>query len=407
MITVSVAGIASAFILMVVLFIVSLPFIAKIKRRHPWLDGGLMKGLYWYHFVFAVVYYITIMDSASDSVMYYESTQIAYENWLSAYDTSTVFIHFISYPFVNYFSFTYEMMMVLFAWMGYWGFIYFYIFIKENIRFKHVWNGIDLTTLILFLPNMHYWTSSLGKGSIIFFGVALTAYGVSRMTTRKTAILVGLLLVYHVRPHIFLVLSVAIIMGLVTGRQKIPKYQKFMVLAGSAVAVLLLYDKILAFGGLDAENLIGSFDETAAKRASDLAKSGSGLDISSYPFVFKLITFWYRPLFVDAPSLPGMMVSLENLFYIVLTLQIFNRKFFRFISNSSSLVKASSIVFLGTSVAMCSTLSNLGLIIRQKTMIMYFLIFIIFSFMDYKKNIRHTARQKKALQRIPRQSSPA
>jgi hypothetical protein len=298
------------------------------------------------------------------------------------------------------------MMMVLFAWMGYWGFIYFYIFIKENIRIKHLWQGIDLTTLILFLPNMHYWTSSLGKGSIIFFGVALTAYGLSRLTTRKTAILIGLLLVYHVRPHIFLVLSVGIILGLVTGKQKIPMYQKFIVFAGSTIAVVLLYDQILAFGGLDTENLLDSFDETSAKRAHDLARSGSGIDISSYPFIFKLITFWYRPLFFDAPSLPGIMVSLENLFYIILTFQLFNKRFFRFLSTSSTLVKASFVVFLGTSVAMCSTLSNLGLIIRQKTMIMYFLIFMILSFMDYKKLVRLGKKQVKAVKKIPGLSFP-
>ena len=396
MISVSVSGIISALVLIIILYFVSFPLLRKFKNRHPWLSLNLMKGLYWYHALFAIVYYITIMDSPSDSVAYFKMTEQGYPDWLSAYDTSTKFIHFISYPFVNYFFFTYEMLMVLFSWLGYWGFIYFYIFIKENIRFKHSWQGFELTTLILFLPNMHYWTSSLGKGSIIFLGVALATYGLSRLTTRKPALLLGLLLVYHVRPHIFLVLSVAIILGLITGRQKIPTYQKIIVFAGSAIAVLLLYDKILAFGGLDAENLIDSFDQTSAKRASDLARSGSGMDISKYPFILKLITFWYRPLFFDAPSLPGLMVSIENLFYIILTFQFFNKRFLRFISSSSSLVKASLVVFLGVSVAMCSTLSNLGLIIRQKTMIMYFLVFIVLAFMDYKKMIRVVKKEKKA-----------
>jgi len=406
MISVTIGGIISGIILIILLFFISLPFIKQFQARHPWLDGNLMKGLYWFHALFAMVYYITIMDSASDSVAYYQVTELGYTDWLSAYDTSTKFIHFISYPFVNYFFFTYEMMMVLFGWMGYWGFIYFYIFIKENIRFKHIWRGIDLTTLILFLPNMHYWTSSLGKGSIIFLGVALTTYGLSRLSSRKTGLLVGLLLVYHVRPHIFLVLAVGIILGLVTGRQKIPAYQKILVFGGSALAVILLYDKILAFGGLDTENLIGSFDQTSAKRAADLSRSGSGLDISSYPFIFKLITFWYRPLFFDAPSLPGLMVSIENLFYIFLTIKLFNRNFFKFVSSSSSLVKASLVVFLGVTVAMCSTLSNLGLIIRQKTMIMYFLVFIVLSFMDYKEIVRQTKKDKKPIQRVPGLSFP-
>ena len=381
-------------VLIILLYIITLPLLNRFKAKHSWLDLSLMKKLYWYHTLFALVYYITVMSAPSDSVAYYNNTALGYSDWFSSYGTSTVFIHFFAYPFIKYLFFSYEMMMLLFAWIGYWGFIYFYIFIKENIQHKHYWKGWDLTTLILFLPNMHYWTASLGKGSVIFLGVALTVYGLSRLTTRKTALILGLLLVYHVRPHIFLVMSVAIILGLFTGRQKIPTYQKFLVFAGSALAVMFLYSKILLFAGLDSENLVGSFDQTSAKRASDLAKSGSGLDISNYPFVFKLFTFWYRPLFFDSRSIPGLMVSLENLFYIILTGQLFNKKIFKFVKSGSALVKASLVVFLGTSVAMCSTLSNLGLIIRQKTMIMYFLIFIILAFMDYKKEIKIARRQR-------------
>ncbi len=40
---------------------------------------------------------------------------------MDAYGTGTTFIDFVAWPFVNYLGFTYEMMMMLFAWMGYWG----------------------------------------------------------------------------------------------------------------------------------------------------------------------------------------------------------------------------------------------------------------------------------------------
>lgn len=394
------------FLLILLLFVLTIPLLQRLKAKHRWLNVKLLKSLYWYHMFFALVYYITVMSSPSDSVEYYLQSQIGYANWFSAYDTGTGFIHLVAYPFVNYLHFSYEMMMVFFGWLGYWGFVHFYIFFKENLKYVHLFKGFDLVTLFIFLPNMHYWTASLGKGSIIFWGIALTIYGVSRLNTRKVALLIGLLVVYHVRPHIFLVIAAGIIVGLFTGRQKVALYQKVLVFVGAGLAIFFLYDKIIAFSGLESENLLGSFDEISNKRAKDLSKSGSGIDISSYPFPLKLVTFWYRPLFIDAPSLPGLMVSLENLFYIVLTFKLFDKKIIAFLTKSPAPVKASLIIFLGTSLAMCSTLSNLGLIIRQKTMIMYFFLFVVLAFLDYLKEIRMMKRQRQLQQNAPPTNMP-
>lgn len=377
--------VAGALFLIVVLYLITRPVLQGIQPKFKWFQVQLATRLFWYHMLFAGIYYITVMNSPSDSVQYFLQPQTAYESWFDAFDTGTPFMHFLGYPFINYLGFTYEMMMVLFAWLGYWGFVCFYIFFRENIRFKHKWHGYDLVTIFLFLPNMHYWTASLGKGAVIFLGLGLTVYGLSRLNQRKLTLVFGLALIYYIRPHIFMVLAASIIAGLLTGRQKVPLYQKLIVLAGGALALFLLYDKILAFAQVDSDNLVGSFGEMANKRAADLAKSGSGIDISSYPYPLKLLTFWFRPLFFDSPSIAGLMVSLENLFYIMLTFKLFQNGFIPFVSKSSAIVKTSIVVFLGTSLALCGTLSNLGLIIRQKTMIMYFFLFVVVSFLDEKK----------------------
>ena len=92
--------------------------------------------------------------------------------------------------------------------------------------FKHKIQGVDLITLFIFLPNMHYWTASLGKGAIIFMGLAMATYGLSKVKGRKLALIIGMVLVYHVRPHVFLFMLVGIVVGLFTGRQKIPAIQQ-------------------------------------------------------------------------------------------------------------------------------------------------------------------------------------
>ena len=359
----------------------------------------MLQYLYWYHILFALIYYLLTREVRSDSKTYYfMSTQ--YSNWLDSYETGTIFLHFVTYPFTNYLMFSYEMMMVLFSWMGYWGFVYFYIIFRENIRFKHKFFGFDLITLFVFLPNMHYWTASLGKGSIIFFGIAMAIYGLSKIESRKMSLILGLVIVYHVRPHVFLFMAVGILVGVFTGREKVPFYQKAIVFIGSAVTLFLLYDTIIGFVGLDQDNLFESFTEFSDTRAYELSKSaGSGIDTSNYPLILKLLTFWFRPIFFDAPSFIGIVVSFENLLYIFLTLKLVDRRFFAFIKSAPGLVKTSAVTFLATSFALSGTLSNLGIIIRQKSMVMYFLLFLILAFMDYKQNLRLS--KKKVARRNP------
>lgn len=393
-----------AIILIFILFLITQPLLSSLESRYKKFDAGFMSGLYWYHVLFAAIYYIYVQSSRSDSIGYYERAKLAFENWSQAYGTGTTFIDWTAYPFIQYFGFSYEMMMVLFSYLGYLGFVAFYIVFKENIRFKHNFYGIDLITLIFFLPNMHYWTASLGKGSLIFFGLGLTTYGLSKLKSRIFLLSLGLLLIYHIRPHVFFLMAVAIVLGMMTGRHKVPLYQKILVLAGGAVAIALLYDDVLSFASLDSDNLMGSFEALSQHRAYELSKSGSGLDISNYPLIFKLFTFWFRPLFVDAPGPIGIVVSFENLICLVLAAKLISGRFLVFLAKSSALVKCSGIVFLGISFALSGTLSNLGIIIRQKSMVMYFFLFIIVSFLDYLKASENPA--KKTVLRPLKQKAP-
>ena len=393
-----------AVILIVVLFVITLPLLNSFKAGKPWFDANLMKGLFWYHIFFAIVYYVMVMNARSDSVGYYNRAAYEHNDWLSIYTTGTKFIDFVAYPFVKHLGFSYEMMMVLFTYMGYWGFVYFYVFFKENITYPHRFlpntslggrkNGIDMITLFIFLPNMHYWTSSLGKGSIIFWGLAMTMYGLSKLNKRKFALLFGLILVYHVRPHVFLFMTVGIIVGMFTGRQKIPTYQKALVFFGVAITLALMYNTIMSFVGLDSDNLVESFDKFSTTRSGELAKANSGVDISNYPLILKLFTFWFRPLFLDAPGAAGIIVSFENVVYILLAANLFQKGFFKYLFKSSALVKTAAVAFLATSFALSATLSNMGIIIRQKSMVMYFFLFIIISFLEYKQRVKLARRKQ-------------
>ena len=293
-------------------------------------------------------------------------------------------------------NFSYEMLMFTFSWFGYLGFLYAYLFFKEKIPIKiKVFNSIDLMTLILFFPNMHFWTASLGKGAAIFMSLMMFAYALGNPKSRWGTLTLASIITYYIRPHVFLFVAVGTVLGYMTGREKIAFWKKMLIYVGMIGTLILVQDTILGMAGLDESgDLVEGFEQFSEDRGAELAKSGSGVDMANYPLPLKLFTFWFRPLFIDAPGLLGLIVSIENFIYLLLFFKIVKKDFFSFLKKSPVSVKMSITVFLLASIAMSFVMSNLGIIMRQKSMVMYFLFFVIYYYLAQKKYTKYMKLKK-------------
>ncbi|MDT0649631.1 hypothetical protein [Autumnicola edwardsiae] len=356
------------------------------KRKHKFFSTKKMNLLFLYHLIFYGVYTWYAYNNPSDSKGYYNNISSHAGSWVELFGTDTHFIHFVGYPFYLI-GFNYDMIMVTFAWLGYLGFMYAYLFIREKIPIQiTVFKSINLLNLILFFPNMHFWTVSFGKGSLIFFGLMMFTYAIIKPQKRLFLLILSSIIIFHIRPHVFFFVAIGAALGYMSGKEKIPLWQKagvFFVMLG---AVVILKDTILGVMGLqNSDNLIEDFQAASAKNAEDLSSAGSGVDMSSYPLPLKLFTFWFRPLFIDAPSALGLVISVENLIYLLLFIKILKKDFIKFIRKSPSIVKMSFVVFFTTSFAMTFVMSNLGIIIRQKSMVMYYIFFVIYYYLAEKK----------------------
>jgi hypothetical protein len=370
----------------IALFMANQVLFKNLSNKFAFFDKKLMNRLYWYHLVFFIIYFTYATFEASDSKAYYFDARIVRENWTSLFLTGTKFIIFIANPLVQ-FGLSYLSVMLIFAWTGYVGFVFAYIFFKENITINvTVFKKYDLLTLLLFLPNMHFWTASLGKGSLIFMGLMLFAYALRFPQKRLFALLLGGFLVYMIRPHVMLFLLVGVMVGIITGKSKLGAGVKLLILAASIAFLITAKGSILSVAKLqDSENVVQDFDQFALEQAGRLETSGSGVQMSNYSLPFKFFTFWFRPLFVDSPGLLGMFSSAENLIYLLLFAKIANRRFLRFITKAPYLVKTSLIIFVLTSFALTFVMSNLGIMMRQKSMVMYFGFFVIYYFLASEK----------------------
>lgn len=361
------------------------------------MDTSLLMRMFFFHVLLFFAYYGYTLFNSSDSKFYYEKIIKNYrgDTWLSFYGTSTTFIEFIAYPFIKYLNFSYEAIMALFSWFGFLGFVFFYILFKENIKFKHTWFGFDLITLIFFLPNLHFWSASLGKGSIIFFALGLYFYGISKLKRRWIAALLAGVLIYHIRPHILLVILISSTIGFVFSTKGLSIIWRVAFIMVASVALYFIYQDVLSMVGVNDDELLTEGLDMS-HRASELGKASSGVDISNYSLPMQLFTFIYRPLFVDAPGVLGILVSFENVFYLLMTLWLFKSwNGFTYIIRADLLAKTCFFSFFTVSLALAQVSGNLGIAMRQKSQVMPLLLFVVVSFLDEQKMKQYKSRQRK------------
>lgn len=239
-------------LLLLFLALITQGIFSSFGKKHRWFSKSLMNKLFWYHVFFIGVYYTYAAFNRSDSNAYFNRPQNPLFTWGDFFGTSTTFLDFISYPFINGLGFTYEMMMVMYGYMGFIGFLYAYLFFRENIPIKiKVLKRFDFLTLILFLPNMHFWTASLGKGAPIFMGLMMFAYAIKNPKGRIFTLIFASVVIYFIRPHVFLFVAAGTVLGYMSGREKIAFWKKTLIYVGLLGALFIVQDTIL---GMDVIN---------------------------------------------------------------------------------------------------------------------------------------------------------
>ena len=374
-------------ILFLFLLFVNAIFLNKITAYYPILSRKLLSNLFYYHLIFFGIYYATTIFSRSDSVEYYRNASEIGSYFDIFSKTGTSFIDNFAAIFVQ-FGLSYESLMLLFSYFGYIGFVFAYLFFRENIPINvTVFKKYDLLQLLLFLPNMHFWTASLGKGSLIFMGLMLFAFAIKKPGERVFFLVVGGFFVYMIRPPVMIFILAGFVIGLLTGREKLGVPFRIILVTASFLFLAYTQDSIFAVLGLDSgsDSILNDFTDYANTQSDRLETSNSGVAMQSYSLPVKLFTFWFRPLFIDSPSILGIFSSAENLVYLLLFYKLVDKRFISFIRKAPYMVKMSAITFFSASYSMTFILTNLGIIMRQKTMVMYFGLFVVYYFLAEEK----------------------
>lgn len=386
----------SLILLAVVLAFITWYWVGNLSVSVSESDRKVLFWLPFWHLLLALAYYGYALFNRSDSHFYFfkANTGINGPDWFNYYGVSTQFIEFLTFPLASFLGFSFEACMLFFAWVGLVGFIFFFITLTETLQTRPKIFGYDLLTIAVFMPNLHFWSSSIGKGSVIFFGFGMLFYGLSRFNHRWAWTILGALVIYHVRPHILFIVLIASAIGFLFSGVRLGFWVRTSVVLISLAGFYFIREEVLALTGIDDENLLEE-STTLSKRARELSKATSGIDISNYSFPMKLFTFWFRPMFVDAPNALGIIVSFENILYLFLFLKMLRPSFISFLFRSDGITKTALITFLGVSFALAQLSGNLGLAMRQKSQVMILILLVIMRYLDDQQQEEQAAEERR------------
>lgn len=353
------------------------------------IDRKFLTQLFFYHILVAVAFHFYISINGGDALYYWNFPKTAtLQDIFDVIDQGSAsgIIYLINYVPSKILGLSFFTGNMMYSLLGFTGFIYFYRIINlvvvdvsalSRVRLL----GIPIYPWIWFLPNLHFWSSGIGKDSILFFCIALFAYSLINIKKSIFGIVVSLLLSLVIRPHITLFLLVSFgIAYVVDGQLKM--YKKIIICLFFAIGFVSMFNYVMEFAQLESleSSAIENYTSSKATSLND-SNSESGIDISNYPFPLKVFTFIYRPMFFDTNGLLSIVASFENLLLIIFSIGLIKKRPFRAFRKANYLIKGSFVYFLAGAFSFSMILGNLGIMLRQKNM--FIPAFILFGLWVY------------------------
>ncbi|WP_432411014.1 hypothetical protein [Rasiella sp. SM2506] len=373
----------------VIIVVLLLGFRCKnlFKETLSSFDRKTLNLLWIYHLIFAVIYYFYVNVNSGDAKNYWFTVKEQVDTGLWDYiqlGFGTYFMYALNYIPSAIMQLSFLTGSLMYALVGYLGFVYLYVIFKERIKYNTNIFKIPLFPILLFLPNMHFWTCNVGKDTLLFFCIMFMFYGMSRSKIHWGKIVFSLLLAYLVRPHIAAFLVAAFGFAyLLDGDLK--GYQKAFFIMVMIAGFALVYESLMQYLRIESFDLdtISSYsDDKVTKLSRD--STGSSVDMSSYPLPLKVFTFLYRPLFIDANGILGMLASVENFILLGLSVKLLWLNPFKIFFKSKTFFKALSVFLILGAISFSLILGNLGIMLRQKNMFIPALLFICLWAFSYK-----------------------
>jgi hypothetical protein len=354
-------GVSATGLIGVLICLAALPFFSPARSARGIL---LFFALLAMHLAASIAFYQYALTSSADAALYYYDTTGLRR---SDMELGTIFtikmVQFVRTAIGG----TYLDHFLIFQAFGFWGLL----LLQRCLAFTQQRFGDALTSgpyWLLFLPGLHFWTAAIGKDAPLFFAISLATWAAIRLSTRAMWFGAAIVVMLLFRPHIALLgsasLAAAAFFG---GRSLLAKIFLVAIAIGALVVVAGTVERSLVVDLSDPSS-VGAFLERQQQRAGWI-EGATNLQDTIFPV--RLLSLLFRPMFVDAGGIFGLISSIENLAYVVIV-----GSMLRFWREGVDLFRAELVLRFGfffaitLTVLLSLTYYNVGLGLRQKTMIM-------------------------------------
>lgn len=337
------------------------------------------------HIGMGVVFYLYTLANISDSYGYYYDAGGLYSQGLGV---GTSLITFIVQAMKSVVGGTFLDYFMIFQAFGFFGLallmrMFEEIYLELRVRQPFFIYGL------LFLPGLHFWTSSIGKDGPIFTAVCLTLWASMHIRGRWFWMGLGIFLVLIIRPHVALITAAAVSGTILLDRATSTATRIFLVAAAIGGMFLALYTVESTFG-IDLTNADSISDYLAAQEQFTTTED-AGATLVRGGFLVKLFSLLFRPFFIDGDGPFGMLASLENAaLLIVIATLLWNFRDAVALFRRVTFLRFAVIAGAGMILLLTLMYYNVGLGLRQKTMFVPCLL-LLFAVVTGIRKVRRAA----------------
>ncbi len=275
---------------------------------------------------------------------------------------------------------------MLFTFLGFWGswFLYraFLVGLPDADRRRYA-------RFVMLWPSLLYWPSSIGKDSWMLVTIALAALGAAKILTRGRGgwilLLIGLAGASLVRPHVSLLVFVAVLVAFLVGRRNTRAMPGTISLSGITKAVGIV---VLLVGGallapatahfLKINDLSTGAVTTAL--AHTQAQTGEGNSAfhainpnSPIGYPMAAFTVLFRPLPGEVRSAAGLLASAEAAALLLLVVVGWRRLLGAFHRLRSEAYVTFALAYIAMFAYAFSAIANFGILARERVQVLPFL----------------------------------
>lgn len=333
--------------------------------------------LFVYHLIFTFVAYQYYLKNSGDAQLYWFLKQNQnLSSWGDYFAIGSDFVLFLNYPFAIIGGFPILFGFLFYSFIGYVAIINLYTWSLQWIPNPPQFFGISVLQLIVFMPNLHFWTARLGKESLILLALIFIFQVITSKAFFSLKFFLGVFLLVMIRPHVAFFLLLALLLYFVFWNSKEILKKKLLAMFIAVPVVTGLLYSVLQL------TQIRYWDWERIKKFNNYSlqsfqHADSYVPMVDYSLFEKVFAFNFRPFFFDASSLITVGISFENVLVLIILVSTIGMSVIYYKKIQLNVVSKIIVIFaLVSCLFYIQRYACLGIFLRTKVMYMPFLLIV-------------------------------